>query len=136
METKTSDKAIQAVACLQKQPYTSPLLRVYGAVHQFTQGSMSAGNDGNGGTTANMAPSERALKENIVRVGTHPMGIGLYLFDYKPKYKAMAGYGRRFGVMVDEVEAVMPEAVVLHSDGYKKVDYAMLGIDFSGRRMH
>jgi hypothetical protein len=30
--------------------------------------------------------------------------------------------------MIDEVEIVMPEAVSMHPDGYKRVDYAMLGI--------
>ena len=135
MEIKTSNKAPQATtaASPQKQAYKSPLLRIYGAVHQFTQGSKQSGNDGTVGMTQN---SDRALKENIVRVGMHPLGIGLYLFDYKPEFKAMAGYGRRFGVMVDEVEAVMPKAVVMHSDGHKRVDYALLGIDFSGRRVH
>ena len=30
--------------------------------------------------------------------------------------------------MADEVEAVMPAAVSVGADGYKQVDYAMLGI--------
>lgn len=135
METRTVNEAsLAAVATSpQKQAYKSPSLRVYGAVQQFTQGA--TGTSGDGGTGM-MAASDRALKENIVRVGTHPLGIGLYLFDYKPGFKAMAGYGRRFGVMADDVEVVMPQAVVMHSDGHKEVDYALLGIDFSGRCMH
>jgi hypothetical protein len=68
------------------------------------------------------------VKENIVRVGDHPLGIGLYLFDYQPQYRETWGRGRRFGVMADEVEAVRPEAVSVHPDGYKQVNYAMLGI--------
>lgn len=43
------------------------------------------------------------------------------------------GHGRQFGVMADEVEQVMPEAVSVHPDGYKMVDYAMLGIS---RNLH
>ena len=70
-------------------------------------------------------------KENIVRIGTHPFGIGLYLFDYKPEFQAEWGHGRQFGVMADEVEAVMPEAVCVHANGYKMVDYAMLGVEHS-----
>lgn len=35
--------------------------------------------------------------------------------------------------MADEVEKVMSEAVSVHSDGYKMVDYAMLGIS---RNLH
>jgi hypothetical protein len=74
------------------------------------------------------AQSGRSFKENIVRLDTHPLGIGLYLFDYKGKYRAQWGHGRQFGVIAQEVEAVMPEAVCMHPDGYKMVNYAMLGI--------
>lgn len=35
---------------------------------------------------------------------------------------------RQFGVMADEVETVMPEAISVHPDGYKMVNYALLGI--------
>ncbi len=80
--------------------------------------------------------SDRACKTNLTHVGTHPMGIGLYLFDYKAEFQELAGRGRQFGVMADEVETVMPEAVVMHPDGYKRVNYAMLGIDLSGRCLH
>ena len=82
-------------------------------------------------TLANLACSDPRAKENIVRIGTHPLGIGLYLFDYKPEFQAQWGYGRQFGVMADEVEAVMPEAVCEHADGYRMVDYAMLGVEHS-----
>ena len=76
------------------------------------------------------------MKENIVRIGTHPAGFGLYLFDYKPAYRETAGFGRQFGVMADEVEAVLPQAVVMHPHGYKMVDYALLGIDLADQRVH
>lgn len=66
---------------------------------------------------AAMAVSDRRLKSNIVRVGTHPLGIGVYEYDI---------FGRRqVGVMADEVEKVMPEAVV-DVGGFKAVDYGML----------
>ena len=71
-----------------------------------------------------------AVKENIVRVGEHPAGIGLYLFDYTAEVRDIAGHGRKFGVMADEVAQVMPEAVSIAADGYRQVDYAMLGITF------
>ncbi len=73
-------------------------------------------------------PSDRAIKENIVRIDKHPLGIGLYLFDYKPEYRDEWGHGRQFGVMAQEVEVVMPEAVSVHPHGYKTVNYGMLGI--------
>ena len=72
--------------------------------------------------------SDPRIKENCVRIGTHRLGIGIYLFDYKPEYRDAWGHGRQFGVMSDEVEMVMPEAVTVHPDGYKVVNYTMLGI--------
>ena len=83
-----------------------------------------------------MTTSDIRLKQNIVRIDNHPLGFGVYLFDYKPEFQELAGRGRQFGVMADEVETVMPEAVVIHPDGYKQVNYAMLGIDFSECRVH
>lgn len=134
MEIKTSNEALQAATSPQKQAYKSPLLRVYGAVHQFTQGSGNAQQDAQIGMV--MTQSDRACKTNLARVGTHPLNIGLYLFDYKPEFQASVGSGRHFGVMADEVETVMPEAVLMHADGFKRVNYAMLGIDLSQRRVH
>jgi hypothetical protein len=32
------------------------------------------------------------------------------------------------GVMADEVEQVMPEAIVMHPSGFKMVNYEMLGL--------
>ena len=54
MKIKTVNEAPHAAtaASPQKQVYKSPLLRVYGAVHQFTQGTGAQGSDG--GTTKTM----------------------------------------------------------------------------------
>jgi len=46
MEFKTTNGAPQAAASSQKLAYKSPSLQVYGAVHQFTQGSMGTKGDG------------------------------------------------------------------------------------------
>lgn len=70
--------------------------------------------------------SDPLVKTNVVRVGTHPMGIGLYEFEYKPEFQELCGYGRFRGVMADEVEAVMPAAVARHADGFRMVNYSML----------
>jgi hypothetical protein len=113
-----------------KKAYHRPEIRVYGGLHLLTQGSSGQHNDGSGAMTS-MTPSDPVTKENIVKIGIHPLGIGLYLFDYKPEYRGSLGHGRQFGVMADEVETVMPEAVSQHADGYKMVNYAMLGISQS-----
>ena len=62
--------------------------------------------------------SDRRLKSNIKRVGTHPLGIGIYDYDI--------GGERQRGVMADEVEQVLPEAVLTRPDGYKMVNYGIL----------
>lgn len=63
--------------------------------------------------------SDRRLKRNIRRIGTHSLGIGLYEFDYVWGEHAT-------GVMADEVREVMPSAVG-NVGGYATVDYSMLG---------
>lgn len=111
-----------------KKIYTSPRLINYGAVRSLTQGGSMGSNEGAAMVASRMLASDRMAKENIARIGVHPLGIGLYLFDYKPEYREKWGHGRQFGVMAQEVETVMPEAVCVHPDGYKMVNYAMLGI--------
>ena len=110
---------------IMKKNYEQPKLQFFGKLHLLTQGT--GGDVGDAGNQT-MKMSDRTIKENIVRVGDHALGIGLYLFDYLPAHRDAWGQSRQFGVMADEVERVMPEAVCLHSKGYKIVNYAMLGI--------
>lgn len=65
-----------------------------------------------------LAASDRRLKSNIVRIGTHPLGIGIYEYD-------IAGE-RKTGVMADEVLMVKPDAVLTMPNGYMAVDYGKL----------
>jgi hypothetical protein len=67
---------------------------------------------------AMFAASDRRLKSNIVRIGTHPIGIGIYEYD-------IFG-GRQIGVMAQELMEVMPEAVHQHPAGFLMVDYGRL----------
>lgn len=108
-----------------KKPYRAPVLTVYGSVKELT-GNNSGPNTGDTNSMMTTA-SDRALKQNIVRVGEHPAGFGIYLFDYKPEF-ADLGAGRQFGVMADEVQGIVPEAVAVGSNGYRTVNYALLGI--------
>jgi hypothetical protein len=115
-----------------KRIYAAPKLIRFGMVADLTQNGTAAVTEGNNdGSMGNIMGSSIVLKENITRIGTHPLGVGLYLFDYKPEYRDQWGHGRQFGVMAEEVEAVMPEAVALHTDGYKMANYALLGIERS-----
>ena len=90
-----------------------------------TQGMGSAIGLGLGAYAA-LAASDIRLKEDIVRVGTLPNGVGIYEYAYKPEYKDRWGHGRFRGVMAHELEPHIPEAVITHADGYKMVNYALL----------
>ena len=62
--------------------------------------------------------SDRRLKSNIKRVGTHAIGVGIY--DY-----TMMGMPQR-GVIAQEVQAVRPDLVKRHASGYLMVNYGGL----------
>ena len=96
-----------------------------GAAGIGAYGSMMAGS---GASAAALAAglSDRLAKDNIVRIGERPDGIGIYSFTYKPQFHGEYGDGMYIGVMADEVEKVMPEAVLTHSSGFKMVDYGRL----------
>ena len=110
-----------------RRPYAKPGLTVYGSVRDLTGGE-SQSNPGDANGMMNVTPSDRSYKEDIRLVDTHPAGFGLYLFDYKPEFRDAFGHGRKFGVMADEVEKIVPEAVVVRADGYRGVDYGRIGI--------
>jgi len=134
MEPKADLESDGVVRCEPKRPYQRPNLVTFGKIAALTRSSVCS-TQSDGQTLATCGPgnmammsSDRTLKENIVRVASHPLGMSLYLFDYKPAFRDQWGHGRQFGVMADEVETVMPEAVSMHPDGYKLVNYALLGV--------
>ncbi|MDN4982048.1 DUF3300 domain-containing protein [Bradyrhizobium sp. WYCCWR 13022] len=68
--------------------------------------------------------SDIALKHDIVLLGHLSSGLGYYRFSYIGSDKAYVG------VMAQEVEQVMPDAVTRGSDGYLRVYYDKLGLTF------
>lgn len=108
-----------------KRAYTPPVLRVYGAVSRLTQGTNGSFDDG---MMSEMTASDPAVKENIIRVGMHPTGFGLYLFDYKEAWRDEFGHGRHFGVMADEVMRFVPSAVQRDDKNILRVDYSKIGV--------
>jgi hypothetical protein len=68
--------------------------------------------------------SDIALKHDIVLLGHLANGLGYYRFSYLGSQKAYVG------VMAQEVESVMPDAVTRGSDGYLRVYYEKLGLKF------
>jgi hypothetical protein len=132
-EASSQDAGRVARHC-EKKAYSQPTLVRFGQVAALTQNGTAFCHDDSGTCVVSatmsgrISGSDRRIKENIRRVGDHPMGVGLYLFDYKPEYRGRWGHGRQFGVMADEVERVMPQAVTEHADGYKMVCYDTIGI--------
>jgi len=69
------------------------------------------------------AKSDIRVKQDITKVGYLDNGFPLYSFQYKPEFRDEAGHGFRIGVMAQDVEQVIPEAVIVGADGYKMVNY-------------
>ena len=65
--------------------------------------------------------SDRRMKHNIKRIGILDNGIPLYTFNYRPEFEISDE--DQIGVMADEVEPIIPDAVITTASGYKKVDY-------------
>ena len=64
------------------------------------------------------------LKHDIVLLGRLDDGLGYYRFVYN------GGHTAYVGVMAQEVQIVMPEAVTRGADGYMRVSYERLGLPF------
>lgn len=91
------------------------------ANQQNQQAKKSSGvNAGSQLGAAYLLGSDRRLKENIVKVAELSNGLNWYEFNYigNPEPKA--------GLMADEVELIMPAAVVMRPDGFKMVNYRMV----------
>jgi Chaperone of endosialidase len=68
--------------------------------------------------------SDIALKHDILLLGHLDRGIGFYRFAYKGSNTFYVG------VMAQEVQKVMPGAVVRGRDGYLRVFYDRLAVKF------
>ena len=72
--------------------------------------------------------SDIRTKENIKQIHWLPNGLPVYEYEYKAEFKdhPLAGHGTHTGVMAQEVQAFMPEAVITLENGYLAVDYGKL----------
>ncbi len=82
-------------------------------------GGMRGGGGGGGGRR-----SDINAKHDIVLIGRLDNGLGFYRYSYNGSDKVYVG------VMAQEVQNVMPEAVVRGRDGYLRVFYEKLGLKF------
>lgn len=70
--------------------------------------------------------SDVRLKENITKVGSLDSGINLYTWNWNEEGKRLAGDTPTVGVLAQEVQQVMPEAVNRGDHGYLTVNYSKL----------
>ena len=82
------------------------------------------GGGGRGGGGGGGRRSDIALKHDIVLLGHLRNGIGFYRFSYNGTNQAYVG------VMAQDVQLVVPDAVTRGQDGYLRVFYDKLGVKF------
>ena len=70
--------------------------------------------------------SDVSLKTNITKVGSLDNGINLYTWDWTEEGKRLAGDAPAYGVLAQEVQQTMPEAVTRGDHGYLMVNYSKL----------
>jgi hypothetical protein len=87
-------------------------------------GGFRGGGGGGRGGGGGGRRSDIRLKHDIALIGTLDNGLGFYRFAYN------GGSKEYVGVMAQEVQTVMPAAVLRGSDGYLRVRYDKLGLKF------
>ena len=93
----------------------------------FRGGGGGGGFRGGGGGGRGVGGGRRsdiALKHDVVLLGRLDNGLGYYRFSYLGSDKAYVG------VIAQEVQAVLPQAVTRGRDGYLRVHYEKVGIRF------
>ena len=93
--------------------------RSIGGGRSFSRGGFGGGGGGRGGRR-----SDIRVKDDIALLGYLPNGLGYYRFSYNGGDRAYVG------VMAQEVQPLMPEAVQRDRDGVLRVRYDKLGIQF------
>jgi hypothetical protein len=91
-------------------------------------GGGGGGFRGGGGGGGGGRRSDIALKHDVVLLGHLANGLGYYRFSYLGSSKAYVG------VIAQEVQRVMPAAVTRGQDGYLRVYYEKLGLQFRSYR--
>lgn len=71
--------------------------------------------------------SERRYKQNIKQIGTSPMGIPVYEFEYKNK---LYGSGKYVGTMVDDLMRLGFESALYTLNNETWVDYDKIDVPF------
>lgn len=100
-----------------------------GGGRSFSGGGRGGGSfGGGGGRGGGGRRSDINLKHDIVLLGQLANGLGFYRFSYIGEQRAYVG------VMAQEVEKLMPSAVIRDRDGTLRVLYEKLGLRFQTYR--
>jgi hypothetical protein len=89
-------------------------------------GGFRGGGRGGGGRGGRR--SDIRLKHDVILLGHLDNGLGFYRFSYNGSDKAYVG------VIAQEVQQVVPQAVIRGPDGYLRVNYDALGVKFESYR--
>ena len=129
-------KAAGAAAAQQKQMWANqafvkmpdiappqPVMRNV-AAEAFMEGLQIATSAVSAGASVAAAGSSKKLKDNIVKIGKSIAGHNIYKFNYK-------GDSRRYvGVIAEEIQQTVPEAVVTMPNGFLGVIYDLIDVQF------
>jgi len=114
-----------------RQPHRAPSRVAHGSGRSFGYAAPRGHIGGRGGGFRGGRGGRRsdmALKHDIVLLGRLANGLGFYRFAYNGSDQIYVG------VLAQEVQEVMPEAVVRGQDGYLRVHYDKLGLNFQTYR--
>ena len=98
-----------------------------GGIAGIADAAVSAATGGMGASNLfgkNPAPSDRRLKKDIKLIGLSSSGLKVYSFKYK---NISFGKGIFQGVMSDEIPS---HAVIKGNDGFDRVDYSKIDVEF------
>lgn len=95
-------------------------MQAYNAQLQSQNSTMGSlfGLGGSLGAAGILASSDIRLKTDIKRLGTMSSGLPFYSFQYIGEDEP------QIGLMAQDVEVIIPEAVIVGIDGFKMVDYS------------
>jgi hypothetical protein len=110
-----------------RQAQARPATRPTGGRSSMAQSRSPGGGaraGGGGGRGGGARRSDVRLKHDIALLGYLDNGLGFYRFSYNGSGKVYVG------VIAQEVQAVIPQAVIRGQDGYLRVFYDRLGLTF------
>jgi hypothetical protein len=105
-----------------KGAFVAPVVASFAMAGLMIDPARATTSGSNSGGETDTQISDRRLKADVVRIGSHPAGFGLYRFKY------LWSEEEHVGVIAQEVREVVPAAVIEGEDGFLRVDYRAIGM--------